>query len=57
MALGGLCLFLFPPISFIVSLVATIRGLNRAAAIAGLVLSGLSMVVFFGFPLLMSLCR
>ena len=39
------------------SLVASIRGLNRTAAIAGLALSGLCMVVFFGFPLLMRLCQ
>jgi hypothetical protein len=55
--LGGLCLFLVPPVAFLISLIGLIRGTERAAAVAGLVLSGLSLVLLFGLPLMMSLCR
>jgi len=46
-----------PPVALLVSLIALIRGQDRAAAVAGLVLSGLSMAFLFGLPLLVSLCR
>jgi hypothetical protein len=55
--LGGLCLVTVPPAALIVSVIALFKGANRTAAVVGLTVSGLSLVFFFGFPLLMSLCR
>jgi len=50
-------LLLTPPAALIVSIVGLVRGGNRPASIAGIVISGLSMLLFFGFPLLMMLCK
>jgi hypothetical protein len=44
-------------VALIVSVVALVRGHNRAAAIVGLVLSGLTVLLLFGYPLLVALCR
>ena len=55
-ALGGLAILLTPPIALIVSVIAWFRNANRLAAIAGTVISGLIILLFF-FGLLMSLCR
>ena len=57
MALGGLCLVFAPPTALILSVIGLMRGQDRAAAIVGLVLSGVSLLFFFGFPLLLVLCR
>jgi len=37
--------------------IGLVRGGNRAAAIAGLVIGGLSLLFLLGFPILMALCR
>ena len=55
--LGGLCLFLVPPVALIVSVIGLVRGPDRVAATIGLVLSGLCLLLFVGFPLLTSLCK
>jgi hypothetical protein len=50
-----LTILLTPPIALIVSVVGWIRGGHRAAAITGVVISALIILVFFvGLPLL---CR
>ena len=45
-----------PPLALIVSAVAWLRGSNRPAAIAGVVISGLELVGFLGLTYL-RLCR
>ena len=55
--LGGLCLLVMPPVALLLSLIGLVHGRNRGAAIAGMLLSGLCLVVFFGMPLLIQLCR
>jgi hypothetical protein len=44
-------------VALVVSLIGLVRRQSRAAAIAGLVLSGLTMFMLFGYPVLMSFCR
>ena len=46
-----------PPAALIVSVIALIRGQDRARAIVGVVLSGLCVLFFFRMPLIMTLCR
>jgi len=55
--LGGLCLFLVPPAALVLSVIGFVRGQDRAAATAGLVLSSVSVLFFFCMPLLLVLCR
>jgi len=45
------------PRGFLVSLIGLARGADRAAAVAGMLLSGLCMALLFGLPLLVRLCR
>jgi hypothetical protein len=44
-------------VAFLVSLIGLARGADRAAAVAGMLLSGLCMALLFGLPLLVRLCR
>jgi hypothetical protein len=46
-----------PPLAFIFGVIGLVQRQNRAAAISGMVLSGLCMMVFFAFPLLMMICK
>jgi len=46
-----------PPLAFIVSLIALLRGQNRPVAIAGMTISGLCAAVIFGIPIVGMLCR
>lgn len=41
----------------IVSVIGIVKRQNRAAAIAGLVVSVLTMLLIFGYPLLRSICK
>ncbi len=43
--------------ALVISLIGVVRRQNRAAAIAGLVLSGVTMFMLFGYPVLRSLCK
>jgi hypothetical protein len=52
-----LAILLTPPIALIVSIIAWIRNANRRAAIAGTVISGVIILLFFLGQLLSSLCR
>jgi hypothetical protein len=52
-----LCLLVVPPLALLVSLIGLVHGRSRVAAIVGMLLSGLCLVVFFGMPLLIQLCR
>jgi hypothetical protein len=45
------------PAALILSIIGIIRGSSRPAAIAGTVISGLMVVIFFGVPVLMHLIR
>ena len=50
-------ILLTPPIALIVSVVAWLRNMNRIAAMAGTVISGLIILLFFFGLLMSSLCR
>ena len=46
-----------PPVALICSLIGLVRRQSRAAAVMGIGLSGLCLLLFFGLPLLSLLCR
>ncbi len=47
----------FPPLALVLSIIGMVRGRNRGMALAGILVSAGCIAVFFGFPLLMALCR
>jgi hypothetical protein len=44
-------------VALVISVIAVVRRRNRAAAVAGLALSGLTIFLLFGYPVLMQLCK
>ena len=48
---------MMPPIALVVSAIAFARNQSRGEALAGIILSALTLLVVFGFPLLAALCN
>jgi hypothetical protein len=46
-----------PPLALVLSVIGWVRGPDRVAAAVGTLLSAACLLLVFGYPLMMALCR